>query len=610
MAIEAASALGLAGEDPEVLSAWRNALDCATIGSLAGDLCRRHAEGASRADLPGFSFLVADEGLVLALTLINTVCACEPSVFVTLLPAALFAGLAHADPGRSGYSRFVSAELAAAQLLLCLVPSALGLRYAFKAALRGGCVEALALALSGARLALHVCLATAQTGAADAPVPKDADRAEVPPHLWMVHGKLYDLAAFAKRHPGGAGALLLGRGRDCTALFQSYHPFTQRHREVLAKFEAPAELRKARPAATRVGAAPDSPSTGDAFYEELCEAVRADLDAQGVKVEDLYRAPLWRWGYYAAVLGALAWAYRGYALGSVGATAVLPLLAWLIGALGHDGGHYAVASSPAVNAACCHVGMFWLANPIMWFEQHTYAHHSHTNELDMDPDLHHFQHYLRVHRRLAWQPRHAAQRALSAVLPWYALVSFGACLFIPLKMAVFGDIHGVVPLPGMSVGKRLAAVVHCAAYVTLVLLVPLGLRGASAGVFAAAAWQVAASGMLFGLFSQVNHLVADAMAAGDRAAKGWEDRGWGVAQIETSNNFCTDSTFWHLLSNGLNQQIEHHLFPGVNHAHLPLLAPAVRRLCKDHGVLYKEYHTYGSLLIALGEHLGALSVDD
>lgn len=33
-------------------------------------------------------------------------------------------------------------------------------------------------------------------------------------------------------------------------------------------------------------------------------------------------------------------------------------------------------------------------------------------------------------------------------------------------------------------------------------------------------------------------------------------------------------------------QIEHHLFPSVNHCHLHKLQPVVRELCKKHGVPY------------------------
>jgi hypothetical protein len=94
--------------------------------------------------------------------------------------------------------------------------------------------------------------------------------------LWYIHGRAYDLSGFMDQHPGtvdeeagishhthtpndrsthscipthtthppspppthtgGSDALALARGRDCTALFESYHPFTDKPRRMLAKF--------------------------------------------------------------------------------------------------------------------------------------------------------------------------------------------------------------------------------------------------------------------------------------------------------------------------------------------------------------------------------------
>merc|ERR1712238_419963 len=45
--------------------------------------------------------------------------------------------------------------------------------------------------------------------------------------LWWIHGNGYDLKDFVHNHPGGIEAILLGKGRDCTALVESYHPFSE-----------------------------------------------------------------------------------------------------------------------------------------------------------------------------------------------------------------------------------------------------------------------------------------------------------------------------------------------------------------------------------------------
>eukprot|EP01047_Picozoa_sp_COSAG01_P080723 COSAG01_NODE_15807_length_1297_cov_2.440735_2_plen_144_part_00 len=41
--------------------------------------------------------------------------------------------------------------------------------------------------------------------------------------LWMVHGKWYDLEAFAARHPGGAFWITETRGMDITELYETHH---------------------------------------------------------------------------------------------------------------------------------------------------------------------------------------------------------------------------------------------------------------------------------------------------------------------------------------------------------------------------------------------------
>lgn len=36
---------------------------------------------------------------------------------------------------------------------------------------------------------------------------------------------------------GGDSAILLGQGRDCTALFESYHPFTDKAKNIIPKYQ-------------------------------------------------------------------------------------------------------------------------------------------------------------------------------------------------------------------------------------------------------------------------------------------------------------------------------------------------------------------------------------
>ena len=52
---------------------------------------------------------------------------------------------------------------------------------------------------------------------------------------WTVYrGVAYDITDFIQRHPGGSWLITLAVGRDCTALFESYH---LRHDTAIATFK-------------------------------------------------------------------------------------------------------------------------------------------------------------------------------------------------------------------------------------------------------------------------------------------------------------------------------------------------------------------------------------
>jgi cytochrome b involved in lipid metabolism len=57
------------------------------------------------------------------------------------------------------------------------------------------------------------------------------------PNEWMVHGKKFNLTKFVDNHPGGTRTINMGRGRDCTELFESYHPHGDKQWATLKKYE-------------------------------------------------------------------------------------------------------------------------------------------------------------------------------------------------------------------------------------------------------------------------------------------------------------------------------------------------------------------------------------
>eukprot|EP00043_Microstomoeca_roanoka_P002816 m.40679 g.40679 ORF g.40679 m.40679 type:complete len:452 (-) comp11743_c0_seq1:139-1494(-) len=76
---------------------------------------------------------------------------------------------------------------------------------------------------------------------------RDETAGKVPSQLWMIHGKLYDLAPFIDRHPGGKEWLEFTRGMDCSVEFETHHLDEEKAVQTLRKYyvrDADAEAAK------------------------------------------------------------------------------------------------------------------------------------------------------------------------------------------------------------------------------------------------------------------------------------------------------------------------------------------------------------------------------
>jgi linoleoyl-CoA desaturase len=78
---------------------------------------------------------------------------------------------------------------------------------------------------------------------------------------------------------------------------------------------------------------------------------------------------------------------------------------------------------------------------------------------------------------------------------------------------------------------------------------------------------------------------------------------WARHEIQTTANFATHNRLVNWYCGGLNFQIEHHLFPGINHIHYSRMSPVVKEMCKKFGIVYNEKPT---IAIALKSHFNYL----
>lgn len=281
---------------------------------------------------------------------------------------------------------------------------------------------------------------------------------------------------------------------------------------------------------------------------------------------------------------------------------MLAVFGWLCGSFGHDGSHFAISHNPTVNYLGS-LGMGAITSPFIWLYQHTYSHHSFTNDFSHDPDLHHFDGILRMHSNSSWLKRYQFQSNRLYVYFWYIIVVFGSTIWIPVASFINQSLHGITDLRSVSREEWIKATSHTIIFVWLILIQPFFHLSKCQAALNGLLYLII-SGLFFGFFSQVNHLDPESVSA---AAKQRSKPSWAATQVETSNNFCTDSYFWTWLSNGLNHQIEHHLFPGINHEKLPLIRSIVQKTCEEFGVNYRSYPSTRSILQATANYYHLLS---
>jgi len=196
--------------------------------------------------------------------------------------------------------------------------------------------------------------------------------------LWTIHNKRYDLSSFIKVHPGGETALLLGRGRNCTVLFESYHSLTYSGTAGVAAKLKQFYVEDAVEGDDDFDTSGWKWSEDDApFYTDLVYYVRRHfwlpVRARGAGVgkqtapsetaisrdeaRTVTKATFLKWMYAGSgFVGAIA-CLVGAVFGDWVSIFLLPAFYWIgPSSMMHDGCHFALSASPTVNRIFSYIG--------------------------------------------------------------------------------------------------------------------------------------------------------------------------------------------------------------------------------------------------------------
>lgn len=441
--------------------------------------------------------------------------------------------------------------------------------------------------------------------------------------LTRIHGEVYDLTGFD--HPGGPAAIALCLGRDGTALFEAHHPFTNRSKldAVLAKYRCTDQQAVA---AAKVKFWSDDTASpyqwppavpADPFEKDVKAAVRKYFESEakrrGISLQQATKATPRRW--LELLFFAVAFCYSAHAAvqGRWWALCGAPVSAWVwLTNMFHDGCHFALSTDWRVNAALPYLTP-WLSSPLAWYHQHVIGHHAYPNVEHKDPDLAHAPQLMREHSSVRWRPTHRAQSTFGRILlVWGIAVSVGLQLLSDVRLVVKGSYNNVVPAdPNLTRGRLTIHLLGRMTYFFTTFVWPWLLLPSWPEALLFTVVPPLVFSLLFMCCSQVNHLTEETAHA--------QSTNYYRHQVVTAQDFSvkpppagTASDRLAMLSNwvwrsatfyitgGLNHQIEHHLFPTVNHCHLPHLQAIVEHICIKHGV---RYHAAESWCAAMRAHL-------
>mmetsp|Transcript_21292 Transcript_21292/g.37089 ORF Transcript_21292/g.37089 Transcript_21292/m.37089 type:complete len:797 (+) Transcript_21292:91-2481(+) len=358
------------------------------------------------------------------------------------------------------------------------------------------------------------------------------EKMEIDPNLWYIHGNAYDLAPYVNKHPGGAFAILSARGRECTDLFEMYHPWNDNNRKVIARYGP-------------------KPPPCDPFYEEMKVGVRK-LFPGGAKSTKMRPFTL---GCLLAI-----WAiymYLFFVVKTVWSCLIAGALVALFATrLAHEAGHMQATIYPRFNRFLLFIGYLPVGPSLCWYYRHVISHHVETNgEHDVD---------VKFIPLLDLLPK---------CLRWAKVVSLpGIC------MGAVAEI-GLKEIIDILLFKNVAG---CPVYYDVGCLIPeaifwFALHGLFGPSLLGYACMWLTAGAIFVPMSQVAHAIL--------FPEVFPEESWARNQMKTSVNFAARSSFWYHAAFGLTTQIDHHLFPGIGaHCLDDIHDHVVKPICKKHGV--------------------------
>ena len=261
----------------------------------------------------------------------------------------------------------------------------------------------------------------------------------------------------------------------------------------------------------------------------------------------------------------------------------------------HDAIHGALSNNARVNKIFSVLFHFIGANPYVWNITHNVVHHTYTNIAGHDEDLEIAPGLIRLSTDEKLTTANRYQH-------WYgfALYSLASLSWVFRKdyKKFFQDKVGEHPTPNHPKIEYFNLFFFKFLYYFLFLVLPVLVTDITwwQGIIGFLALHFA-QGLVMGLVFQLAHVV-EGTEFPTPNEQGNIEEAWAEHQMRTTANFSMKSKLSAFLLGGLNQQIEHHLFPKICHIHYPAISAIVADTAKEYNLPYIQNETFGGALIS------------
>lgn len=270
----------------------------------------------------------------------------------------------------------------------------------------------------------------------------------------------------------------------------------------------------------------------------------------------------------------------------------------------HDAHHSSLSQKAWVNRVAAFLSCALLGvSGRLWQFKHNYLHHQFTNIHQIDDDLE-----TREALRLSpFQDCLSKYRLQFLYAPFmYAMTSIEWVFIRDFKVYFSGRLNQFQKIPKFTKDQHIEFWLAKLIYFSLYVVLPVVILGPVPYIIGALFFHWAHSLAMAAIF-QLAHVMPEGQQTSALEFSKL-DVDHATHQMLTTVNFGTQNAFLNWFAGGLNFQIEHHLFPRVQHRFYPILAPMVKELAQKHHIPYYEYPTYLSALKAHFQELKSLGV--